>query len=143
MHGAPCAGTGLTCVVPMSAARIVVATFDGPPSQTPDPGPDPTPDPTPTPSGDTSPPNTTITNSPKPPKSRHTRFRFTSSEPGSTYTCRLDQEKPEACDKGKVDYPELRKGRHEFTVFATDAAGNADQTPATHKFQVRPVKKKR
>jgi len=31
----------------------------------------------------------------------------------------------------------LKKGKHTFSVFATDAAGNLDPTPATGKFKVK------
>jgi hypothetical protein len=146
-------GAASPCTVTLDADKSVDASFalvstpppgpDPDPGPTPGPAPDPTPDADPPPSGDRTPPQTTITNPPKRTRPRHTRFRFTSSEPGSTFTCRLDDRAPEACDRGKIDYPGLIRGRHEFSVFATDPAGNADPTPATHNFRVTAKKKKK
>lgn len=70
--------------------------------------------------------------------SRHRRravaFSFTSSEPGSTYRCRLDRRAFVRCA-----FPRryrLGAGRHVFRVYATDQAGNADRTPVVYRFKV-------
>ena len=57
-------------------------------------------------------------------------FTFSSSEPGSTFTCQMDTGAAEACTSPKT-YNDLAVGAHTFTVFATDAAGNPDTTPAS------------
>jgi hypothetical protein len=93
-------------------------------------------------SGD--PPETTITRGPKKKsKKSKAKFRFESSEPGSTFACRLkgkeaskSQKRLGACDSPKK-YKNLDPGRYKFTVAATDAAGNTDPTAAKHKFEVR------
>lgn len=88
---------------------------------------------------DTTPPETRIT---KRPKRRlvargarvGVRFAFKSSEPGSTFTCKLDRKTPRRCRspfKTKVG-----AGKHKFRVSATDRAGNADPTPAKAKLRV-------
>jgi hypothetical protein len=136
-------GASSPCTVTLDVDKSVDASFALVSTPPPGPDPDPTLDPDPPPSGDRTPPDTTITNPPKRTLPRHTRFRFTSTEPGSTFTCRLDNRGPEACDKGKIDYPGLLRGSHTFSVFATDPAGNGDPTPATHDFKVRAKKKKR
>src|SRR3954453_14124109 len=70
-------------------------------------------------------------------------FNSTSSEPGSTYECRLDNE-----TKDKVDtvawapcgaswkLGELEGGQHTVEVRATDPAGNTDPTPAKRTWTV-------
>lgn len=92
----------------------------------------------PPPPTDTTPPRTKITRKPKfMTKSRRARLEFTSSEPNSTFMCRLDG-KPgvyRACispQKAK----RLRRGRHRFLVFAIDPAGNADPTPDRHYWRI-------
>lgn len=63
------------------------------------------------------------------------RFTFRSSEAGSTFSCRLDRRKPMPCRSAKR-YVHLKPGRHTFRVWATDAAGNRDATPAKRAFRV-------
>jgi lysophospholipase L1-like esterase len=67
------------------------------------------------------------------------RFAFDSSEAGSTFTCRLDDKPAQPCTSPYT--VKVGKGRHTFAVVATDAAGNADDTPATSHFKV--VRKKK
>ncbi|HYH58054.1 MAG TPA: Ig-like domain-containing protein [Thermoleophilaceae bacterium] len=91
-------------------------------------------------------PNTTITDKPKAKiKSKRKRvkvsFSFESSEPGSTFRCKMDDGAFRACDSPK-DYT-VRRGKHTFTVVATDAAGNTDPTPATSEFKLVKKKKKK
>ena len=62
-------------------------------------------------------------------------FRLTSSEPGSTFTCRLDTADWRACS-ADTNVQGLGQGTHLLEVRATDAAGNTDATPASHAWQV-------
>ena len=110
-----------------------VWTVEGPPGTEPDPGAGPT--------ADTDPPETTITNGPGKGSSarRKAEFEFISSEPGSTFECRRlrrkKQDKPfEPCTSPK-SYGKNFEGKRIFQVRATDAAGNTDPTPASHKWR--------
>jgi hypothetical protein len=88
---------------------------------------------------DQSAPETTLTKKPpKKLKKKKAKFSFIADE-DSTYTCQLDS-KPEFDCAGTVKL-KVKPGKHKFSVFATDTVGNADATPATHKF--KRVKKKR
>lgn len=95
---------------------------------------------------DTDPPETTITKSPrnkikvKGKKRAKATWTFTADEPGSTFTCQLDGKPAAPCTSPKT-FKRIKKGKHTFTVFATDAAANADPTAATDTFKV--VKKKK
>jgi hypothetical protein len=91
--------------------------------------------------GDTSPPNTTITGGPKEKGTKRTAtFTFSSTEPGSTFQCAVDDQalKVPCSSPFKV---KVKKGRHNFQVRATDPAGNVDQTPATYDWRVKKKKK--
>jgi Ca2+-binding RTX toxin-like protein len=103
--------------------------------------PKPTP-PTPPPAPDVEPPRTKFTW--HPPKvvltaKRHRRvaFRFTSSEAGSTFRCKLDAKPYRPCASPRVY--NLSLGRHAVRIVAVDAAGNADRSPALFRFQIRQV----
>src|SRR5260370_9396943 len=50
-------------------------------------------------------------------------FSFTSSKPGSTFSCKLDSGAAAACTN-PTSYTGLAAGTHTFTVTATDTAGN-------------------
>lgn len=63
------------------------------------------------------------------------RFAFRSSEPNSTFSCKLDRRKVRACTSPKP-YTGLKPGRHVFRVWATDAAGNKSALPAKRRFRV-------
>ena len=84
---------------------------------------------------DTTSPDTTITRRPTYQHPRHSRFKVTSTEAGSTFRCRLDGGPAKPCGP-KVDYVGLKKGKHNLAVYAVDAAGNADATPASVKWRV-------
>lgn len=85
---------------------------------------------------DTTPPETTITLGPKSKTTKKTaRFEFTSSEPGSTFECRLDDGAFEACTSGQ-SY-KVKKGKHVLLVRARDSAGNLDQSPAVHRWKLK------
>jgi len=62
-------------------------------------------------------------------------FAFSSTEEGSAFACSLDGGAFEACTSPKA-YAGLASGGHTFSVRATDAAGNADATPATRSFTI-------
>jgi len=70
-------------------------------------------------------------------KGRTAKFKFVSSEAGSTFQCRLDKKKFNPCRSPKK-YKRLKPGKHVFEVRAIDAVGNKDKTPATRKFRVLP-----
>jgi hypothetical protein len=79
-------------------------------------------------------PQTTITKQPKAKsEKRKAKVVFESSEPGSEFMCKLDKASFSSCSS-----PFKRKvgvGKHKFQVFATDAAGNKDASPAKAKFK--------
>jgi CSLREA domain-containing protein len=60
-------------------------------------------------------------------------FRFHSSEPESTFHCRLDKQRFHRCPM-HMKFRRLKPGRHVLRVFAVDAAGNKDATPAVARF---------
>lgn len=113
-------------------------TLDTSPPGNPPTG-DPSPDPPPAepPAADTAAPKTRITGRPhRKTRKRTARFRFRSSERGSTFTCRLDRGRWRRCRSPKR-YRHLKPGRHIFRVRATDRAGNTDRTPARRRWRVR------
>jgi hypothetical protein len=63
------------------------------------------------------------------------RFRFTSSEPGSTFSCKLDDHHFRGC-ASPVTYRDLKDGRHTFKVRATCALGAADPTSARRRIYI-------
>lgn len=88
---------------------------------------------------DTTPPDTVAVKGPKRRSAkRKAKFRF-SSEPGATFSCRLDKGPQKPCTS-PVKVKRLKRGRHLFTVAAADAAGNVDPTPA--KFRFRTIRKR-
>ncbi|TDO34233.1 hypothetical protein EV643_12818 [Kribbella sp. VKM Ac-2527] len=90
-----------------------------------------------TPPPDTEPPETTITSAPPATtSSSDASFAFSSSESGSTFACGLDGQPAESCTSPK-DYTGLALGSHTFSVAATDAVGNTDQSPATHTWSIQ------
>ena len=84
----------------------------------------------------TTPPDTAITKGPKKKTTkRRPKFKFTSSEPGSTFQCSLDGKAFKSCTS-PFKPKKLRLGKHRLMVRAVDAAGIADPTPAVRKFKV-------
>lgn len=81
-------------------------------------------------------PQTTIVKGPKG-KVRTTtvKFRFKSSEKGSTFRCKLDRKPYRVCKSPKT-YKNLKPGKHVFKVRAVDKDGNIDPTAAKRKFKV-------
>jgi CSLREA domain-containing protein len=88
------------------------------------------------PKRDGTPPETKILKGP-PKKSMKTtaKFKFSSSEAGSTFQCKLDRKPFKKCASPKK-YKKLKPGKHVFKVRAIDKAGNVDPTPAKRKFTV-------
>jgi hypothetical protein len=89
-----------------------------------------------TPPADTTAPDTTIASGPSgTTTSTAASFGFSSTESGSTFQCSLDSGSWGACSSPK-SYSGVAVGSHTFSVKATDAAGNADATPATRSWSV-------
>ncbi|HET7830257.1 MAG TPA: Ig-like domain-containing protein [Candidatus Limnocylindrales bacterium] len=84
---------------------------------------------------DTTPPDTTITAGPSGFSAGSTTFSFSSNEANSTFRCQVDGAAAAACTSPKA-LSGLAAGSHTFSVVATDAAGNTDQTPATRTWTV-------
>lgn len=62
-------------------------------------------------------------------------FRFASSERGSSFRCKLDRKPYRPCVSPRAYL--LKRGRHTVRIFAIDASGNADGTPALLSLRVR------
>jgi len=91
------------------------------------------------PPADTTPPETTITSGPAEGSTTNLStptFGFASSEPFSTFTCRIDLGSPFSCMSPFVTAV-LPDGQHTFSVAATDPSANADASPATRTFTVQ------
>ena len=93
---------------------------------------------------DTTPPATKGLKGPKKVvKGKPAVFKFESSETGGTFKCKLDKGPFKPCKPPfKAKTGKLHPGKHAFSVFAIDAAGNADPTPLTKKFSVTAPPKK-
>ena len=90
------------------------------------------------PAADTTAPETAIAKGPgKKVAKGKAKFRFGSSEAGSSFECKLDGRKVSRC-KSPKRYSGLAAGRHTFKAWATDAAGNKDASPAKRRFRVPP-----
>jgi trypsin len=86
--------------------------------------------------GDTAPPNGQITKGPKDKtKQKTATFEFSADE-AATFNCVLDgQQQFKPCTSPLT--VKVKKGKHTFSVTATDSAGNADLTPATDSWKVK------
>jgi len=90
----------------------------------------------PAPQQDLLPPDTSITAGPSGlVNSGSTSISFASSEPGSTFECRLDAGAWSDC-ASPTSYSALDAGAHTFDVRATDAAGNTDASPASRSWTI-------
>jgi Ca2+-binding RTX toxin-like protein len=94
----------------------------------------------PAPPPDRQPPRTKITKRPAKllkttRRWRRVVFRFTSSERGSSFRCKLDRKPYRPCASSRA-YT-VSPGRHTVRIFAIDAAGNRDPSPAVFAFRVR------
>ena len=84
---------------------------------------------------DTSPPQTTIAKKPRRQSAqRLAKFRFSSSEPGSRFECKLDKGRFKPC--ANPFKRRVKPGKHRIEVRAIDKAGNADPTPARYAWRV-------
>jgi len=104
----------------------------------PPPLPEPEPPPPP-PRPDRQPPQTRLIGHPPAhlatqKKWRRVAFRFTASETGSSFRCKLDARPFQPCASPRAY--RVKVGRHVFRVFAIDRAGNRDATPATFRFRL-------
>lgn len=78
---------------------------------------------------DTEAPETALDEAPDPfSRLGQATFRFSSSDPGATFECRIDSETAQPCRSPYVRT--LPDGPHSFSVRAIDPAGNGDDTPA-------------
>jgi FG-GAP-like repeat/Bacterial Ig-like domain/FG-GAP repeat len=83
---------------------------------------------------DTAPPDTRVDSGPPMLTGDATpAFGFSSSEPGARFACRIDGAPLSACATPFVSRT-LADGAHTFEVASIDGAGNADRTPAAHRF---------
>ena len=90
----------------------------------------------PPPPPDTTPPDTVITSGPSGVvASTSASFKFSASESTSKFECALDGRPFAPCGSPKW-YGRLGDGPHEFSVRATDSAGNTDPTPASRSWTV-------
>lgn len=85
---------------------------------------------------DGTPPETTISS--RQIAANRATFQFSSSEPGSTFSCSLDGAAFAPCSSPR-SYRGLAPRPHSFRTRATDPAGNADPTPATATFRSAPA----
>ncbi len=87
---------------------------------------------------DTRAPETTIAAGPAPTtagSTRRVKIEFAADE-AATFRCLLDGRAVTPCASPRVVLPALKKGRHQLTITATDAAGNVDATPARRSFAI-------
>jgi len=85
---------------------------------------------------DTEAPQTTIDSGPQGKTTNASpSFTFSSSEPDSSFQCRLDSGSWGSCTSPK-SYQNLAAGTHVFEVRAIDRVGNTDPTPATRSFKL-------
>jgi CSLREA domain-containing protein len=94
---------------------------------------------------DTEAPQTEITDGPKRKlktrkRRKRVRFEFNASEPGSSFECSIDGAAFSSCSS-PVSF-KAKRGKHSFSVRATDEVGNEDSTPASYAFKVKRKRKK-
>ena len=76
------------------------------------------------------------TKGPKKTRKRKPKFKFTASQAGSTFQCKLDRAAFTSCNSPFVPSVKLRPGKHVLKVQAIGPTGIADGTPAVKKFKV-------
>ena len=131
---------GTTCLVAINDyvnTEYLCAIFkSSPATPNPAPGCPPTASEPPPPPPDTTAPNTRITASPRrTTTSRRASFRFTASEAGSRFICKLDARPWYPCRSPK-SYARLKRAIHTFRVRAIDLSGNMDATPAVRRWRI-------
>ncbi len=90
----------------------------------------------PPPPPDTTPPDTSIVSHPaSTTTSTAASFGFSATEAGSSFECKLDAASWTGCTTPK-SYSGLAVGSHQFSVRATDGAGNVDASPASFSWAV-------
>jgi Ca2+-binding RTX toxin-like protein len=103
------------------------------------------PPPPPPPPPDRTPPQTKLLRHPakllrvRPGRRALVAFRFAANEAGAAFECKLDR-KPFARCRSPRRF-RVGVGRHAFRLFAIDAAGNRDRTPALFRFRVIALKR--
>ena len=65
------------------------------------------------------------------------KVSFSSTEANSTFTCKLNKTAAKPCTSPFKT--KSKKGKNKLLVTATDAAGNADETPAVAKWKFVPA----
>ncbi len=86
---------------------------------------------------DETPPDTVIDSKPSnPSSSADALFAYHSTEPGSSFECKLDGSPFGSCPIAGVAYSGLANGPHAFQVRAIDGSDNVDPTPAGYSFDV-------
>jgi spore coat protein CotH len=95
---------------------------------------------TPPPPPPATPPTVHITAAPsRITSTRAPRFRFAADRSGAGFRCRIDSRRPVACSSPYTT-PRLGDGRHQFSVTAVNAAGQAGRS-ASYLFRVLPSKR--
>ena len=114
-----------------------------PPTTTPETtSPNTTPGTTPPPTTPPPPPSPTVHITAAPSRiisMRTPRFRFAADQSGAAFRCRIDSRRPVACSSPYTT-PRLGDGRHQFSVTALNAAGQAGRS-ASYLFRVLPPKR--
>lgn len=86
---------------------------------------------------DMTPPETAIVSKPSNPSSSpNASFTYSSSEPGSSFECKLDGGGFAGCASTGIAYANLGSGSHTFQVRAIDPDENVDPSPAGYTFDV-------
>ena len=80
-------------------------------------------------------PDTTLTKKPKDSIRAKAKLKFSASEAGSHFECKVDKRPFKACTS-PLKLKNLKVGKHKVQVRAVDAAGNVDATPAKVKWKV-------
>jgi hypothetical protein len=82
-------------------------------------------------------PDTTMNSNPPSPDNDSTpTFTFSSTEPGSSFECRVDGGSWVACSSPHTVSPAIPDGAHTFQARAVDAAGNEDLTPDSYSWTI-------